>query len=187
MLHNWNYGLHCSGRICVKTLLDLCRAPSLNWSSFQNFHSCHCMIIRCNWMTRNANLSWNIVKPSHDNRNIRTCIGAHANQAALLPIGMCVANHGHQCSAAHCWEGHLANKCKRKIHRIRSFILEIRPITNIKTFCCSTSLVATCTSAPFVCRCGMCSFVGTEGIEWYVVTHVSHPPCSACRPAWIDP
>ncbi len=92
MLHNWNHGLQCSGRICwnmLKLSLKLVEGPipELHWSFFQNVRSCHYMIIRCCWMTKMQILNWNILKPSHNNRNIRTCIWTHVTKWLCCPLG----------------------------------------------------------------------------------------------------
>ena len=57
-------------------------------------------------------ISWNLYKAhlpetAWNHKNISDMHPSLCSQVALLSIGMCVANHGHQCGAAHCWEGHL--------------------------------------------------------------------------------
>ena len=63
------------------------------------------------------------------------------SQVALLSIRMCVANHGHQCGAAH-WEGHLVNKCQHKMQQVRSFIDPSKYSQNKYVFCCVSFLWA---------------------------------------------
>ena len=119
----------------VKTISETCGGPH-PWAALIFLPECPLMPLHDHSLLLNDNNANSKLKHpetipqqlKHPDMHLNSC-----NQVTLLSIGMCVANHRHQCCAAHCWEGHLVSKSQRNIHRIRSFIVKIRRGTN-RTF-----------------------------------------------------